>query len=1061
MKQPVDTSQTECGKGCVCHSAPLNAAPNVTRRDAVKLIGLSAAAVLTARLPVMAGPFDRADFEKLVPSDKKLSADWVKSLFERGTPTVYKGEELRFIGMPIGGIGAGQVYLGGDGKLWHWDIFNKHIGTGAEHYAGPLTPSSPIEQSFALQVTTIAPNGARQTQTRDLDRDGFAEVSFNGEYPIATVEYRDAACPVAVTLEAFSPFIPLNADDSSLPATVLRYTIKNNSNTPVEATLLGWLQNAVALSNPRPGATRRNLVTRGDNLSFLRCSVEAPVGPVQAARTDIVFEDWNKDSFAPWTVEGTTFGTRPLRRNEIIDYQGDVGGEGDRMVNTHASAPGNDVGERDAKTGKLTSRTFRIERDYINLWIGGGSARDVTGVNLIVDGKTAQSISGDNDNRMTQKSFDVQALKNKDATLEIVDTGTGAWGNVGVGKIIFSDNPAAGAGKLEEQSDYGTMGLGVIGAPAEIAQAAGGRGGFASAETSAPIGEQLVGSIGRKLNLAPSASATVDFVLTWHFPNLQIQGLGKVGRYYATKFSSAQAVAQYVATNFTRLAGQTKLFRDTWYDSTLPYWFLDRTLLNASILSTSTCFRFANGRFYAWEGVGCCPGTCAHVWHYAHAVARLFPELERDTRERVDLGIAFNAESGVMGFRAEFDRGLAVDGQAGTILRIYREHQMTPDGAFLKRNWPKIKKAFDPLLQRDPDGDGVMEGDQMNTLDTAWFGKVAWLSSLYVAALKAGAQMAREMGETDFAARCQAISDSGTKRITEQLFNGEYFMNTVDPKRTDTINSGTGCEIDQVFGQSWAYQVGLGRVLPEKETRTALASLYKYNFTPDAGQYRATYKQGRWYAMAGEAGLLMCSFPRSDWDYKQAAGKGPDWAAGYFNECMNGFEYQAAGHMIAEGLVQEGMAVTRAVHDRYHGARRNPWNEVECGDHYARSMASYGVFVAACGYEHHGPNGHLGFAPRLSPENFKAAFTSCEGWGSFAQRAAGGGLQAEIELKAGQLRLKTLALSLPNGTAKTAKVTLDGRPVTATVTTENSRALLTLAAETNIKAGQKLSVQLT
>ena len=70
---------------------------------------------------------------------------------------------------------------------------------------------------------------------------------------------------------------------------------------------------------------------------------------------------------------------------------------------------------------------------------------------------------------------------------------------------------------------------------------------------------------------------------------------------------------------------------------------------------------------------------------------------------------------------------------------------------------------------------------------------------------------------------------------------------------------------------------------------------------------------------------------------------------------MNGFEYQVAGHMIWEGMVQEGLAIERAIHDRYHASRRNPWNEVECGDHYVRAMASYGVFLAACGYEYHGP----------------------------------------------------------------------------------------------------------
>ena len=96
---------------------------------------------------------------------------------------------------------------------------------------------------------------------------------------------------------------------------------------------------------------------------------------------------------------------------------------------------------------------------------------------------------------------------------------------------------------------------------------------------------------------------------------------------------------------------------------------------------------------------------------------------------------------------------------------------------------------------------------------------------------------------------------------------------------------------------------------------------------------------------------------------------------------MNGFEYQAAGHMIWEGHgARRAWRCARSLHDRYHASRRNPWNEVECGDHYARSMASYGVFLAACGFEYHGPKGHLA-SPRAEPEDFRAAFTSAEGWG--------------------------------------------------------------------------------
>ena len=75
--------------------------------------------------------------------------------------------------------------------------------------------------------------------------------------------------------------------------------------------------------------------------------------------------------------------------------------------------------------------------------------------------------------------------------------------------------------------------------------------------------------------------------------------------------------------------------------------------------------------------------------------------------------------------------------------------------------------------------------------------------------------------------------------------------------------------------------------------------------------------------MPGESGLLMCSWPRGD---QQRVTKGID---SYFNECMNGFEHQVAGHMIWEGMVQEGLAVERAIHDRYAAAnaiRGTRWN---------------------------------------------------------------------------------------------------------------------------------------
>jgi non-lysosomal glucosylceramidase len=76
------------------------------------------------------------------------------------------------------------------------------------------------------------------------------------------VEYADAGVPVAVKLEAFSPFIPLNTDDSSLPATILQFTVRNTSAAPVEATLSGQLENGVCLNHRSQDGLLRNRVLR-------------------------------------------------------------------------------------------------------------------------------------------------------------------------------------------------------------------------------------------------------------------------------------------------------------------------------------------------------------------------------------------------------------------------------------------------------------------------------------------------------------------------------------------------------------------------------------------------------------------------------------------------------------------------------------------------------------------------------------------------------------------------------------------------------------------------------
>jgi len=958
--------------------------------------------------------------------------------------------------MPVGGLCAGQMYLGGDGKLWHWDIFNKKISTGAAHYANPVEPESPVEQGFAVKVTA---NG--KTRVKRLDKSGFPNVTFRGEYPIGVVEYQSGGSIVTdnypplpdVTLEAFSPFIPLSVDESSLPATIMRFTLKNQSAETMEVTLFGWLENAVCLYNRDMEGKRINRVIRGKGYTYLDCSVESEVGKEASDRSDVLFEDWNNEDYTGWKADGNAFGTGPIKRSEVPDYQGDVGGDGDRVVNSHATAQTEpEVGSRDGATGTLTSKAFIVERKFINFWIGGGAHVGKTCLNVIVDGSIAASATGDNNNRMKLKSLNMSSFEGKEAHIQIVDAETGGWGNIGVGRITFSDQPVS-PGKLEEMFDYGTMGLALLGETAnDIRPDAGndGLGGVTGKDAYKMLNDKLIGSLGKSISLKGGEEAVITFAITWNFPNLSEPGRG---RYYASKFTHAQSVAGYLSKNLKHLYSKTKLWRDTWYDSSLPYWFLDRTFANASTLATSTAFRFEDGKFWGWEGVGCCAGTCTHVWHYEQTMGRIFPELDIVLREMTDFNTADSFKSdGLVEYRGK-GSGAAIDGQAGIILRSLRDHQMSPDNSFLERNWQKIKSALTWLIIQDGTGDGVLKKNQHNTLDAEWYGDVAWLSGMYLAALRAGEEMAREMDDLEFASSCQLIWEKGRKNFVGKMWNGEYFIQVGDPAKADAVGSYDGCEIDQVLGQGWACQVGLGDVLPKEETRQALKSLWKYNFTPDVGPYRAVYKPGRWYAMAGEAGTLMCTWPKGEFKRVKT---NYDY---YFNECMNGFEHQLSGHMIWENMLLEGFAIERAIHDRYHGLRRNPWNEVECGDHYARSMASYGVFLAACGFGYHGPKGHIGFAPRLTPENFKAPFTSAEGWGTFEQKAEGKRKKAKISVKYGRLKVKSIALyakidAVPEGVG----ITLNGKPVAAEISYKEGPVQITLQHETMIGEGAQLEI---
>ena len=118
----------------------------------------------------------------------------------------------------------------------------------------------------------------------------------------------------------------------------------------------------------------------------------------------------------------------------------------------------------------------------------------------------------------------------------------------------------------------------------------------------------------------------------------------------------------------------------------------------------------------------------------------------------------------------------------------------------------------------------------------------------------------------------------------------------------------------------------------------------------------------------------------------------------YADEVFCGLEYQAAAHMIQEGLLEEGFEIVKDIRDRFDGEQRNPWNEFECGSNYARSMASFSVVPAVSGYEVDMGQQRIAFYPKLEQERFASFFSMDSGWGLFELSAEGTKLEVEYGL---------------------------------------------------------------
>ncbi|MCE2853370.1 MAG: non-lysosomal glucosylceramidase [Chloroflexaceae bacterium] len=544
-----------------------------------------------------------------------------------------------------------------------------------------------------------------------------------------------------------------------------------------------------------------------------------------------------------------------------------------------------------------------------------------------------------------------------------------------------------------------------------------------------------IGSLAQHTQVAPHADVRVTFMLTWHFPNRvawrsEEYGAMHFGEYtdtiigneYTTRYRDAWDVVVQTAPRLQDLRAQTLEFVTALAESSLPQPIIEAALFNLSTLRSQTTFRTPDGRLFGWEGTddarGSCFGTCTHVWNYEQATAFLFGALAKTMRENEFLYAT--RPDGQMSFRIGLPLSIAqawptaaADGQMGCIVKLYRDWRLSGDTQWLTQLYPHAKAAL--MFAWVPNGwdgdrDGVMEGCQHNTMDVEYYGPNPQMTIWYLAALRASARMARAMHDHDFADECVRLYKNGSAWVEANLFNGEYYRHEIRPPMsaaniapgirhmvmgasnfTDPeLQLGDGCLVDQLVGQYLAHISGIGDLTSAEQQRTTLASIYKYN--RQVG-FHHHFNHMRSFVLGDESALLMASYPH---------GNRPQRPFPYFTEVMTGFEYTAAAGMIYSGLRDEAVQVVSDIRARYDGAKRSPFDEAECGHHYARAMASFGLIMAWTGQQYDARTGELSFGAMAAESSL--FWATGYAWGTLSYRRD----TYTLTVLAGELQLATL-----------------------------------------------------
>ena len=167
---------------------------------------------------------------------------------------------------------------------------------------------------------------------------------------------------------------------------------------------------------------------------------------------EIIFEDFEGESWGAWEVEGDALGGAPPLLADIPDYHQSKlkDWRGERFVCTHRTPQGEgpshyDPVGVDARTGRLLSPEFTIEHDYLHFLICGGDDADMTAVRLLVDGEVVLSRAATDDGVFRPAFFHMAEWRGAQARVEIADEGGGGWAHIGVDHLVFSDRSDSGA----------------------------------------------------------------------------------------------------------------------------------------------------------------------------------------------------------------------------------------------------------------------------------------------------------------------------------------------------------------------------------------------------------------------------------------------------------------------------------------------------------------------------------------------------------------------------------------------------------------------------------------